>query len=155
MSEYTDLRNRIVSRINTVSNIGRVHDRPRYGDAHDHWIVTIDGVDQIRAWEVGLDPGADTEVEDQEQAWRHRYRNWLIRGWVSLVDDPGTYDVIVELSEGIADAIDADPRLGGLCHNTQPTQIGSPAPVFLALGESEPLCWGVELRLQTLNIVTP
>ncbi len=154
---YTAIQAALVAHLEAVADIGRVHDRPRYGDAFDHWTVAIDGQTQVRAWEVGVDDrGIETSREEQNFKWRrHRIR---IRGWVSLVDDDGndagSYQTIVNLAHAIADRIDPDFNLGGACLQHDLVQIGEPTPVFLPLGDGELLCWAVDLTLDTLSILS-
>lgn len=164
MSDYTDLRDRINTLVSGVTDVGTVHTRPRYGDAFEHWSSSINSVDQIRAWEISLDYDAQTEQVDQEQHWKHVWRPWVIRGWVSLVDDsdtaehdptPGeTYTVITELATSISDVIDADRRLNGTCHQKDPCQVDNPSPLFLPLGLGDAICWYTVIRFRTLNIVS-
>lgn len=164
MSDYTVLRDRIAALVGGVTDIGTVHTRPRYGDALEHWTATIGMVPQIRAWEISLDYDAQTEQDDAEQHWKHVWRPWVIRGWVSLVDDSDitehdpttgeTYTVITELATSITDAIDADRRLNGACHQKTPCQVDNASPLFLPLGHGEELCWYTVIRFRTLNVIS-
>ena len=161
MSDFTDIRDRIAVLVGGVTDVGRVHTRPRYGDAAEHWLTQIGGIDQIRAWEISLDYDAPTETDDPEQAWKHIWRPWIIRGWVDLIDgstdEPGpteTYPTVVELAGSITDAIDADRRLNGTCQRKSPCQVDNPSPLFLPLGGGEALCWYTTIRFRTLNIVS-
>ena len=177
MSEYTAQRDAIKAAVTGVANIGRVHDRPRYGDFHDHYVVDGDDgwtVPHIRAWEIGLDdPGV--VVERLSAGWRHRYRRWRVSGYVGLVDaaadDPvdsegaavaaaiggASYHLITELAGSVADAIDIDPTLGGTCLHLHAPGDGAnavsyaePTPLFL-MGTI--LCWGVVLRFTTYTVI--
>lgn len=138
--------------IAAIDDIGIVHDRPRYGDAHQHWVTTINGKDQIRAWELGLEsPGVS--VSRLSANHRHRYRTWLIRGYVYIGDDDATYNTIIDLAGDIADAIDADPTMGGAAlHTTTPVQVAE--PVVLTIGGGT-LCWGITLTVVPYTVVMP
>lgn len=150
-TEYEAQRDAITAIIGGIADVGRVHDRPRYGDAADHWITTIGGKPQIRAWEIGLEePG--TEVVRLQQAHRHRYRTWIIRGWVGLEDDAATYHTILTLAGDIADALDATQTLNGACLDHDPVQTGPPIVVTIGGGT---LCWGINLTLMAWTVVLP
>lgn len=139
--------------LEAVADIGRVHDRPRYGDAAEHWITTIDGVPQIRAWEIGLADGGVT-AERLTANHRHRQRPWLIRGWVGLedADDAATYKLIADLAADIADAVDVDPTWGGSALHAPPTTVGEPVVVTIGGGS---LCWGITLQAVPYTVVHP
>lgn len=157
MSEYSDQRDAIIGIVGAVPNVGKVHPRPRLGDAHDLYVVNLNGVDLIRGWEVGLgDPGV--APQRIQQAHRHRYRTWAIRGYHSI-DDDGTitgdgpsYDRMMDLAEAIGDALDADQRLGGTCLDHEPTTIGEPDAIGIGGGW---LCWGITLTLTCYTVVSP
>lgn len=152
--------------ISSVPDVGRVHDRPRAGDAETHWMTTISGVPEIRAWEIVLAPDA-VNVERREQGRRHRYRTWQIVGYVGLRDtteiveggdqitpmdqDLGaSWHVINRLAGEIADAIDATEDLSGTMINHFPVDI--PAPDVVTIGGNH-LCWGVTLSVTGYTIV--
>lgn len=151
-TEQAAQRAYLVAAISSVPNVGRVHDRPRYGDAFDHWIATIGGIPTIRAWELGLSPEGVRAVRTT-QAHRHRYRGWLIRGWVGLEDDDASYHHVTDLAGDIADAIDADRTWAGSALDTvAPTQVTEPDVVTIGGG---PLCWGVTLSVVAYTVVEP
>jgi hypothetical protein len=161
-AEYAAQRDRLVALVESVPDVGRVHDRLRYGDAAEHWLTQIGGIRQVRAWEVSLDDtgpgGSNTQVERLTQAHRHFYRPWMIRGWISLVDEDATYHTAVTLAHQIADAVDADPTLAGTClqiHGPDGRgccQVGAPAPVTIGGGA---FCWAIEIRLTAYTVIGP
>ena len=156
ISEYTDQRDAIITRINTVADIGQVHNRPRYGDAFEHWRFELNGVVGIRGWEVGVGEEG-TRVERITANHRHRYRAWEVRGYVEVGDDPdgnvGTYSTINDLALSVANAIDADRDLNGSAIDlTFPVQIDDPTTFEAAVG---PLCWTVLLTFEAYTIVSP
>ncbi len=152
---YASQRDAIAAKLESIPNIGRVHARPRYGDAFDHWVTTLNGVDQIRAWEIGLgDPGiAPRRIQ---QAHRHKYVTFSIRGYLSLVDDAGdgsgSYDTIVTLAETIGNTLDADQRISDTMIDHEPTQIQEPLVVTIGGGA---LCWGITLNMTGYAIESP
>lgn len=146
----------LVAHLEAITDIGRVHDRPRYGDAFTHWTTELDGQTQIRAWEVGIDEGGVTANREDGQHYKTRHHFWKVRGWVGLVDDDGndtgSYTTILDLAHVIADAIDADFDLGGICLQHMLCQIGEPTPVYLPIGEAQALCWSIDLALETITV---
>ena len=174
MSEYTDQRDAIVAAVEGVTGIGRVHDRLRYGDAYEHWVVgpgtgRMEGdfeVPQVNAWEVSLDDEG-TKTDRISQGFRHRWRSWLVRGWVGLNDSdteadgvgpPASYHTAADLALLVADAIDADPTLAGTAlwlHSPGDGQdapdISDPRPLQIGGGV---LAWAVEVRFTAYTVVT-
>ena len=168
-SEYNDQKDAIVAAISSVTDVGRVHDRPRYGDFRERWVTNINGQPQIRSWEIT--PG-ETQVVRREQGRRHRYRTWEIRGVVGLEDlaaeanpdeaDPAdtfanaSYHVIQRLAGEIADAIDGARTQhtadGTFIDHETPTQIGEAQVVTIGGGA---LCWGITLTITGYTILTP
>lgn len=166
-SEYRAQRDAIVTAVASITNVGRVHDRPRHGDFRERWVTQIDGEDQIRAWEINP---TTTEVVRREQGRRHRYRTWEIRGVVAVTDqgietegdprgdtDPtASFHIIQELAGEIADALDgareAHTAAGAFTDHETPTQIAEPQVVTIGGGA---LCWGVTLTLTGWTVLTP
>lgn len=165
-TEFEDQSAALVNIIQAVDpDIGRVHNRPRYGDAYDNWIVQVDGIDQVRSWEVGL---ADDAVRSRrDQAGRTRYRTFEIRGFVSIIDKPvdeaegpdwdewvdSGYWVINRLAEQITDAIDTNPSLidpvttNPTCIDIEePCRIENAVPITIGGGF---LCWGITIEVTT------
>lgn len=156
---YADQRDAIAAHLNAIADIGLVHDRPRYGDAHEHWVTQIGGVDTIRAWEIGVDePGIETERIQQRH--RHIWRNWRIQGYLGLEDQTASYHTILNLAEQIADTLETDQKLtgpagefpAGTCLDHEPVQTA--APTVLTIGGGF-LCWGITLHLRTLEVTAP
>ena len=167
MSEFSDQLAGIVTAIETVTDVGNVHDHPRYGNAADFYIATIDDIRTIRAWEIGSN-GATVENRI-EQGSRHRYRPWRIQGYHGPVDDElddtgavilqSGYKNCMEFGLLIGDAIAADRTLGGTCldistpDGTLGTSTGEPN--VLPIPSVGNLLWGVEVTFWTWTIVTP
>jgi len=166
MSEFSTQQAAIKSIVESVAAVGRVHDRPRYGDAYDMWVVgPDDGFDhpQIRAWEIALEDTIRTARVSN--GFRHRYRPWSITGYLGLVDadhpdgtpQSPTFGVISSLAEAIADAIDADPTLGGTClhlhadgDGSNAVAVGRPVPIFIG---GDVLCWAVVLTFTAYTVI--
>lgn len=163
-SEYNDQLAAIIAAINGVTDAGRIHDRPRHGDFRERWVIKINGIEQIRSWEIA--PG-DIDVNRREQGRRHRYREWTITGAVGLADmaiedqpetlptDTNTdasFHVIQRLAGEIADALDVDTTKAGSFIDTDPTDIDPPQVVTIGGGA---LCWGISLSFVGYTILTP
>lgn len=167
-AEYNAQLEAIRTAILTVTDVGRVHDRPRHGDFRDRWTTTINGIEQVRAWEISPQPD---EVVRREQGRRHRYRTWQITGSVGLEDlaleadpdesDPNdsftdaSFHTLRRLAGEISDALDtARPAwvAAGTFIDTDPTQQGEAQVVTIGGGA---LCWGTTLTLRGYTIVTP
>ena len=110
MSEYSDQLAVIHTTVSAVTDIGRVYDRPRYGDAEQMWIVEIGGIPLIRAWEIGVN--GETVTDRLTQGHRSRFRPWRIQGYVGPIDvddadpsvpehDPSMNQIDVELGGSI------------------------------------------------------
>ncbi len=166
-TEYNAQLAALVAATATVTDAGRVHDRPRHGDFRERWVAKIDGIDQIRSWEIAPE---QTEVIRREQGRRHRWRTWAIRGVVGLSDmaleeEPenppsdiaadASFHVTQRLAGEIADAIDAARAAhvaAGTFIEQEPTEISEPQVVTIGGGA---LCWGITLTLTGYTIVTP
>lgn len=166
-AEYDAQLARLVAAIKSVPDIGRVHDRPRAGDFEQMWVAEIDGVTQIRSWEISV---GTERVARVQQAHRHRYRPWLIRGNVGLTDlnpagdDPepvgdvytdASYHVINRLAGEITDAIEADRAAGvaaGAWIDFDPVAKAEPQVVEIGGGA---IAWGITLTVEPYTIVSP
>jgi len=166
-SEYNAQLARIVAAIKTVIDVGRVHDRPRHGSFLDMWMTEIDGIQVIRSWEISVGP---ERTERLQQAHRHRYRTWEIRGVVAVMDlDPAddeaipadthtdaSYHLINRLAGEITDALEGD-RLAGTAAGAWIDLLDPPTkaePVVVEIGGG-PICWGVTLTVVPYTIVSP
>lgn len=156
-ADYIAQRDAIAAIVASISEVGRVHRRPRYGDAAEHWIVNYDGIPRIRAWEIGL--GGPVVATDSTDAFETRRWPWIIRGYVGLedhlgdnpeLDADGSYDTMLYLAAAIADAINADKTLGGVTLDIEaPPTITE--PVTLTVGGGA-LCWGISVTFTTWSV---
>jgi hypothetical protein len=144
---------RIATLVEGVTDVGRVHTWPRYGDAAEHWVTTIDGEPQVRAWEIGLDESGIQALRHTEVHVAH-YINWLIRGYLGLDDQAAAYNTIIALAESIRAALEGDTTLAGTCLNMVGENGGVPdvsEPGTVEIG-SGPLCWTVTIRFTTYEL---
>lgn len=164
-TEYDAQRDAIVAAVRSVTDAGRVHNRPRLGDFRTRWTTTINGREEVRSWELSSDP---VEVIRREQGRRHRYRTWILRGVHAIedrspddsssqgdTDNNASYHTINRLAGEIADAIDAtrDANVAaGTFIDQDPTQIEEPTVVQIGGG---PIAWGVTLTVRGYTILTP
>lgn len=168
---YTDEYNAqlaaLLVAVTAVTDVGRVHDRPRHGDFRERWVVELNGITEIRSWEIAPE---QTDVVRREQGRRHRYRTWAIRGVIglsdiALEDEPenppadeatdASFHVAQRLAGEIADSIDAAREshvAAGTFIDHEPVQIGEPQVVTIGGGA---LCWGVTLTLTGYTVITP
>lgn len=113
---------RLKNRIQTVANIGLVHDHDIYNrkDLRPSVVSSILGVDTIRAWcitgptleamQLVQRPGGEIE------------RTWVytIYGIEGLTDDGSSIVTLRSNALAVCDAIDADPMLGSTAHRSEP-----------------------------------
>jgi len=165
--EYNAQLAALIAATKSITDVGRVHDRPRHGDFRERWVAKIDGLEQIRSWEIAPE---QTEVIRREQGRRHRYRTWAIRGVVglsdmALEDEPqnppadestdASFHVAQRLAGEIADAVDVAREAhvaAGTFIDHEPTQISEPQVVTIGGGA---LCWGITLTLTGYTVITP
>lgn len=167
-SEYNAQLAAIRTAVLSVANVGRVHDRPRHGDFRERWVARINGLDQIRAWEISPQPD---ETIRREQGRRHRYRTWQITGVVGLEDlaaeaspseatpndefTDASFHTLRRLAGEISDALDtARPTwvAAGTFIDTDPAQQSEAQVITIGGGA---LCWGTTLTMRGYTIVTP
>ena len=117
MSDHQDLLDAIEARLNTVANIGVVHDRVRFSaawdDYLDHFKTTIGGVDQIRGWQIVVPEIASTA--QRMGAIEREYRIEIF-GILGLADGSNTAATFIALVALVLDALDfrTDLSLSGV-----------------------------------------
>jgi len=113
VSSWTDVVARLVNRIGTVANVGKVHDRMRLvadADAYDAIAkATIDGEDTFRLWMVHLDR-MDSKWEAVNAGLVDWNRVAVTEGFLLLEDAAKTEHTATALAESIIRAIDGDIR---------------------------------------------
>ncbi len=167
-AEYDGQLARILAAVRGVPDVGRVHDRPRQGDFETMWTTKIDGVQQIRSWEISVGP---ERVERVQQNHRHRYRMWEIRGVVGLTDlapdgddldtpaddyADASFHVLHRLAGEITDALEATRSAGVTAGDwidlLDPPQKDIPTVVEIGGGA---IAWGITLNVEAYTIVSP
>lgn len=116
MSEAT-IRAQIKAELESVSNIGLVHDYDRLTTTWDELLArfktTISGSDQIRAWTIqwsGFEPG-DPQAMGGAFVRFHRF---VIRGYLGLDDSAATEKTFSALVEDVCDELDGSATLHSL-----------------------------------------
>ena len=111
MSEAS-IRAGIKSVLNTVADIGAVHDYERYPTNND-WSAfltlfkaTIGGVDQVRGWTLSRRSSSDSMNNPVPHAY-------IIRGMMSFKDSTETEKTFTTLIESVRTAFRADKTLSG------------------------------------------
>lgn len=113
MSDVQDILDALEGRINTVSNVGAVHDRMRFNVAWDDYLdnfkVTIGGVPQIRGWQIGV-----TEISGAPQRFGAVERTYRVEvlGILGIADGSNTQATFVALTESVMDALEFRTDLG-------------------------------------------
>lgn len=110
-----DIRAAIKTKLDSVNNMGVVHDYERYSkqpdDFRELYVAEINGVNQVRGWyirRISRHEGSDYVA---------RYEviiNWRIQGYMSLKDDVESEKVFDSLVETLADEFRTDETLGGV-----------------------------------------
>ena len=169
MSEHTDQLAAIVTLVESVTDVGRVHDRPRLGDALTSWVVDIGGTPQVRAWEIGIQDGGIRVERLTGGGHHHYYRPWLVRGWLSIIEPEGAdgdldsadithdqlfaldnYTKINDLAFLIATAINGNRKLDGSCLDlTTPAEMTEPKVLTIGGG---PMCWSVDITFTAYTL---
>ena len=113
MSDYTELRDRVVSVIQGIPDIGIVHGRTRYAADWTKYLelfkTSIGGVNQIRGWTVSRDA-----VESSPARFQANEESWVfvIRGMIGLSDGLDTEGTLQELADLVRRALDTHTDLG-------------------------------------------
>lgn len=116
MSALDDLRAAVVATLNTVPNIGKVHDYERFakqeGEFRTLYLHDLGGgAQQIRGWHVRR---VATRRTHETGASREDFITWRIRGFMSLDDGAASEKTFDNLIEAVLDAFDASAQLSAL-----------------------------------------
>ncbi|MGJ7527112.1 hypothetical protein [Variovorax sp. GB1P17] len=117
MSRLDSLRSAIVQTLNTVPQIGRVHDRERslIDEVAQRALYLYDlpaGGQQLRGWWLRR---TATEERSVNSGRTMSVDTWTVHGYLALDDDAASERVFDALVEDIRDAVRADPTFGGAC----------------------------------------
>ena len=116
MSVQSEIRDALVTLVESVSNVGAVHNRARFtadwSNFNTLFKATIGGVEQIRGWWVQWSGITATNVPgtgfgDDADIWR-----FTIRGVLALKDAGDTETTFNDLMLAIVNAIRASSHLG-------------------------------------------
>jgi hypothetical protein len=157
LSTWSAIAARVVTQIQTVPNIGRVHDRRRFSVNNEDtaaWaFARIGDEDVLRVWFTYLKRMPNTR---REGGGSHRQWNESIgvEGYLALADSASSENTMIELVRSVMTVLDADSLtgLGGLV-------MGGSGPCVLV--ENQPRFFGmwaahhVEIELPVWEIVTP
>ncbi len=125
MSE-TEIRAQIVAVLNTVADIGRVHNRFRYSADMAKFLslfkTTIGGKDQVRGWMVSQIAPLNEDYTETKT------RNYAIDGYLGFQDEGSTELTMSALLDAIAAAFRNNKTLNGaaLGHDYIQVQINEP-----------------------------
>ncbi|SFP43705.1 hypothetical protein SAMN05216567_106152 [Variovorax sp. OK605] len=117
MSRLDTLRSAIVLTLNTVPQIGRVHDRERSlaDEAALRALYLYDlpaGGQQLRGWWLRR---TATEERSVDTARAMSVDSWTLQGHLAFDDAAASELVLDALVEDIRDAVRGDPTFGGAC----------------------------------------
>lgn len=148
MSQATQ-RTRLKTILQSVSNIGVVHDYQRFNTDYMAFInlfdTTIGGVKQLRGWTVAFGGLASTDdLPDQFDGQYVRGYRWTIRGYMGLQDSAATEKTFAALVETVCDALDDDDTLHGATYYDASK---AEAPVVEERLFGSVLCHYCEIRL--------
>ncbi|CAN5439100.1 hypothetical protein BH10PSE18_BH10PSE18_19040 [soil metagenome] len=155
MSTLAQIRTAIVAAMNTVPDIGRVHDRERYFREEPKFralylYTPAGGEQQLRGWTVRR---TATVERDANMVRTINVHTWTIRGYMAFKDEDGSELVFDDLVEQIRAVVRADPTFGDVCQlgplddgdNTNGVQVNDAGPVtFCGV-----LCHSAVLQLRT------
>jgi len=147
------IRTAIVATMNTVTNVGIVHDYERYAKLEAEfkalYVAQIAGKGQVRGWYVRR--LATREVSQVIGRYQVTHE-WLVRGFMAIEDAAGSEKVFDTLIESVRDVFRTDETLGGVVSSTVTRDAAG-----LQLEESVPvlfagvLCHSARLKLITTH----
>jgi hypothetical protein len=153
MPTVTEIRAAIAAKMNTVADIGRVHDYERWAKRDKDFQDLFLSAGQIRGWIVRRTATRETSPGIGRFVVTHR---WQIRGYMALDDSAASEKTFDALVEALRDAFRSDETLGGLVASTvlpdgeggeAGLQLEDHGPVMFA----NVLCHGARLRLATVH----
>lgn len=152
MSTLQAHRDAIVAVMETVTDVGHVHDRERYARDESgfralYQFTPLGGEPQIRGWWIRRIQTEESSVDTGGPLNAH---TWQLRGYMTFNDAAASELAFDELIERIRDAVRTDLTLGGICDlgpmdETEGVQVLDAGPVMFA----GVLCHSVVLQLKT------
>lgn len=156
VDDFATILAAIVATMNSVPNIGAVHDYERYAKdsatLRAHYGARIDGVDQLRGWFV-----TRLSVRNARNGFGGPLVTtiWQVRGYMALNDAEASEKTFHALIQALIDAFWADQDLGGTVISTQ---TADPNAAGLTLEDAGPvffsgvLCHSARLTLRTEHV---
>jgi hypothetical protein len=152
-SSWSAIVARIVAQIQTIADVGQVHDRRRLVKTESEFIgisgVAIGGVQQARMWQVFLESmGASFADASGALKWN---RVAVIHGFLQLEDANSSETTAITLAESICRTLSNDlqaTKLGGTVLSGAPARIIVAEPRFLLIVE----CNFVRIEMPLLTI---
>jgi hypothetical protein len=115
MTVYSDLRSALVTIMEAITDVGQVHNRPRYNADMsrflEHFKSTVDGVPQIRGWML-LREAAPLARERDVFGEVARLQGFVWVGVQSLIDGSDSYGAFQALCDTVMAAFDDETTLG-------------------------------------------
>lgn len=152
MPTLTEIRSAIVAKIQTVPDVGIVHDYERYlkdlAKLRELFETPGPGGGILRGWLVRR---VGTREVSTSIGRNHVINRWQIRGYMALSDKEASEKAFDLIIEQIRDAFRADENLGGVIDSIVMTdgvagiQVDDSGPVMFG----SVLCHGARLSLNT------
>lgn len=155
------IRAQIKTVLEGVSNAGVVYDYERYSNDWsallEQFRTTINGVEQIRAWMISLDPGQSMRQEligfegtggGENILVTYSYR---IRGFMGVDDAAESEKTFTALALAVMEALEADATLMGKELIRDTPIVASMTMNYTMLAGV--LCHGVEIRVNPQEVV--
>lgn len=152
----TAIRTALVDVIDSVPDVGHVHERERYAANEAafralYLFTPSDGPEQVRGWWVRRTATAEHTIDIGGNAIVNH--TWTIRGFMAFNDAQASELIFDGLIDAIRAAVREDPTLGGVCDaaplndddNTEGIQVVDAGPVTFA----GVLCHSATLQLKT------
>ncbi|PCJ88609.1 MAG: hypothetical protein COA54_02510 [Thiotrichaceae bacterium] len=111
MSDLATIRVAIKAVMESVVDIGVVHDRERYATKKSEFDTLFKSGDKLLGWFFFRERTAEMDGDTGEV---RRVHYWQIYGFYSLSDAGGTALTFQDLVEDVAAAFRGDPTLGGV-----------------------------------------
>lgn len=145
---YLSIANALVSRLETVPNIGRVHNYLRNLKSREEVIAEFrdESLGRVNGWMVSRRSFTDEQSGTMSNT---RLATWLLRGYMAVEDSLATELLFQQVVDDVAAAFTPQDNLGGLVELIEPVQVPTIGHAWLGRPESGFLCHGAEL---TLNI---
>ena len=155
MPETNDIRSAIAELMQSVPDIGVVHDYERYADKQSEfkqlYVSEVEGVPQVRGWFIRR----LARKESSSALARARVEmTWRIQGYMGFVDAAQSEKTFDALLDAVVAAFRRDETLGGIVDSTivgqdAGLQIEDAGPVMFA----GVLCHAVSGRLMTRHFI--